>query len=162
MRRITVGWSLLVVAPLAAMMVLTVRPVTAHEAKCPVCSLDVPQDTAAQDNETAIRAGRKRIEYRCVYCALHDAPTYKGDLTVLAPSDVKGKPVLLIRKDGNWSSEPANVLFAGQKVGHENCQLGYRAFTGKPAFDAWVHKNHAVLGDAVPLTLPQMLVAAAK
>lgn len=133
------------------------RPVFAHEAKCPICSLDVPQDTTQQDNEVAIRSGRKRIEYRCVSCALHDAVTYKGDITVLAPSDVKGQPVLLTRKDGSWSSTPANVLFVGQKVPHASCPLGYRVFTTRAAFDAWTHKNHALLGDATPLSLPQMI-----
>ena len=136
------------------------RPALAHEAKCPVCSLDVPQDTPQQDNEVAIRAGRKRIEYRCVYCALHDASTYKGDITVLAPSDVKGTPVLLSRKDGAWSATPGTVLFVAQKVGHPSCMLGYRVFTTQSAFEAWVRKNRQLLGDAKPLTLPQMLEAA--
>ena len=136
-----------------------IRPALAHEAKCPICSLDVPQDTAEQDNEVAIRAGRKRIEYRCVSCALHDAATYKGDITVVAPSDVKGQPVLLTRKDGSWTTTPASVLFVGQKVPHASCPFGYRVFTTRAAFDAWTHKNHALLGDATPLTLAQMLEA---
>jgi hypothetical protein len=136
---------------------LTPRPASAHEGKCPVCKLDVPQDTDQQDNEVALRSGRKRIEYRCVFCALADAKSYQGDITILAPSDVKGKPVLLTRKEGKWSTAPENVVFTGQKVNHRSCQLGYRAFTTRAAFDAWVHKNHELLGDAKPLTLQEMV-----
>lgn len=133
------------------------RPAMAHEGKCPVCKLDVPQDTKEQDNEVALKSGRKRIEYRCVFCALSDSKSYTGDVTILAPSDVQGKPVMLMRKEGKWSSIPETAVFLGQKVNHRQCQLGYRTFTGKAAFDAWVHKNHELLGDAKPLTLPQML-----
>lgn len=134
-----------------------IRPAMAHEGKCPVCKLDVPQDTDKQDNEVALKSGRKRIEYRCVYCALSDAKSYTGDITILAPSDVQGKPVMLMRKSGNWSSMPENAVFVGQKVNHRSCQLGYRAFTNKTAFDAWVHKNHELLSDARPLTLKEMV-----
>ena len=132
----------------------------AHEAKCPVCKLDVPQDTDQQDNEVALKFGRKRIEYRCLFCALSDSKSYNGDVTILAPSDVKDKPVLLTRKDGKWSVMPEPTVFVGEKVSHRSCQLGYRAFTTKAGFDKWVHANHELLGDAKPLTLDQMLAMA--
>ena len=148
------GLAALLGLPLAG---LTVRPAMAHEAKCPVCKLDVVQDTAKLDNEVALKYGRKRIEYRCVYCAMADAKNYKGDLTILAPSEVKGKPVVLARKGGQWSATPANAVFVGQKVNHRSCQLGYRALTNRGAFDKWVHANHALLGDAKPMTLQQMV-----
>ena len=45
----------------------------AHEVPCPLCGLKVVQATKAQDNEVVLRFGKKRIEYRCVYCALADA-----------------------------------------------------------------------------------------
>jgi len=146
-------------ASLSLGLLAAAAPAFAHDAKCPVCKLDVPQDTDIQDNETAIRAGRKRIEYRSLLCALQDARSFNGDLTILAPSDVKGKPVLLNRKDGQWSVTPESVLFVGAKVDHPHCQLGYRAFTTRAAFDAWVHKNHELLGDAQPLNLQQLLQA---
>jgi hypothetical protein len=64
--------------------------VRAHETDCPRCKLPVVQDTATRDNEVALRYGRKRIEYRCVACALAEARTeYKNDLTILAPSEIK-------------------------------------------------------------------------
>ena len=133
------------------------RPAMAHEGKCPVCKMDVPQDTDRQDNEVALKSGRKRIEYRCVFCALSDAKSYTGDVTILAPSDVQGKPIMLMRKDGKWSTMPENAVFVGEKVNHRQCQIGNRAFTNKAAFDDWIHKNHELLGNAKPLTLQEMV-----
>ncbi len=132
-------------------------PVSAHEGKCPVCKLDIVQDTDKLDNEVALKSGRKRIEYRCVYCALNDAKSYTGDITVLAPSEVKGKPVLLSRKEGKWSVAPETAVFVGEKVNHRSCQVGYRALTTKEAFEKWQHANHELLKDAKPLTLQQIL-----
>ena len=40
-----------------------VQKIFAHEAECPHCGLDIVQDTAQQDNETAVQYGKKRIEY---------------------------------------------------------------------------------------------------
>lgn len=135
----------------------TPRPALAHEAQCPICKLDVVQDTDTLDNEVALRSGRKRIEYRCVYCALSDSKSYPGDITVLAPSELKGKPVVLSRKDGRWSVAPEGAVFVGRKVNHRSCQVGYRALTSKEAFAKWRQANAELLGDAQPLTLPQML-----
>lgn len=133
------------------------RPAQAHEAKCPYCKLDVVQDTSTMDNEVALRYGRKRIEYRCVYCALAEAKTaFKGDLNILAPSEIKGKPVVISRKSGNWSA-PAGVVFVGEKANHRHCQTTYRAFTSKAAFQAHVRKNKNLLKNARPLTLAQMV-----
>lgn len=133
-------------------------PASAHEGQCPVCKLDIPQDTEQQDNEVALRSGRKRIEYRCVFCAVSDAKSFTGDVTVLAPSEQKGRPVLLSRSGGNWSAQPASALFVARKTTHRDCSITYRAFTTRPAFDAYTRKHAALLGDAPPLTLSQFLV----
>lgn len=138
--------------------VLGARPAAAHEATCPYCRLDVVQDTAEQDNEVALRYGRKRIEYRCVFCALAQAKSdYTGDVTILAPSEIKGKPVLITRKEGKWSVSPESALFVAQKVNHQHCQTGYRAFATRAGFDAHVKKHPELLKDAKPLTLPQIV-----
>ena len=149
-----------VTAALAGLMSLgslALRPAVAHEATCPVCKLDVVQDTEKLDNEVALKFGRKRIEYRCVYCALQDAKNFNGDLTILAPSELKGKPVLLTRTGGQWKVAPETAVFVGQKVNHRSCQVGYRALTTKAAFDQWVHANHELLNGAKPLTLKEMV-----
>jgi hypothetical protein len=135
-------------------------PAQAHEGKCPVCKLDVPQDTDKLDNEVALKSGRKRIEYRCVFCALSDSKSYTGDITVLAPSEIKGKPVLLSRKEGKWSVAPETAVFVGEKVNHRSCQIGYRALTTKDAFEKWQHANHELLMDAHPLSLEEFLKVA--
>jgi hypothetical protein len=135
------------------------RPASAHEADCPLCQLKVVQDTPAQDNEVALRFGRKRIEYRCVWCALSEAQTDfpKGNLTILAPSEIKGKPVLISRTDGKWSAGPTSAVFLGVNAGHKNCPITYRAFSNQAAFDAYVKKTGGVVKDAKPLTLAQLL-----
>ncbi len=134
-----------------------VPSVRAHEAECPHCELDVVQNTANQDNETALLYGKKRIEYRCVFCAIADAEkSYTGDLTVMAPSETKGKPVAIARAGGQWSA-PEGTVFVGKKVKHRYCETGYRAFTSKAAFDAHVKKNKVLLKDAKPMTLAEMV-----
>lgn len=138
------------------------RPAAAHEADCPLCTLKVVQDTPTQDNEVALRYGRKRIEYRCVWCALTEAQTEfpKGDVTILAPSEIKGKPITISRSDGKWSAGPTSAVFLGVNAGHKTCPITYRAFSSRAAFDAYVKKTGGVVKDAKPLTLPQLLATA--
>jgi hypothetical protein len=134
------------------------RPAMAHEAPCPYCKLILVQDTPQLDNEVVLRYGRKRIEYRCVFCALAQTKSqYQGDLTILAPSELKGKPVTLARKDGKWSVTPETAVFVGEKVDHRQCSIGYRALSSRAAFDAWVKRNQPLLGSATPKTLDQMV-----
>lgn len=131
----------------------------AHDADCPYCKLKVVQDTKEQDNEVALRYGRKRIEYRCVFCAMAEVNngTYKdGDVTILAPSETKGKPIPITRKAGKWSA-PDGTVFVAVKNSHKHCQTTYRAFSSKAAFDKHVQKNEALLKDAKPLTLDEMV-----
>ena len=139
-------------------------PAFAHEAPCPYCNMSVTQDTAAQDNEVALKIGRKRIEYKCVYCALADAKTaYTGDLSILAPSEKKDEPVKLLRQNGKWSpaattggtNEAAFVLPG--KIKHKICDQQARAFTSTAAAQKYIDANKANLGDAKPLTLDAML-----
>lgn len=102
----------------------------AHEAPCPYCGMAVTQDTPTQDNEVALKVGKKRIEYKCVFCALKEAATeFKGDLAIMAPSEKKGEPIKLSRQGGQWSAVPDNVVFVAQKASHKICQQTYRAFT---------------------------------
>lgn len=133
------------------------RPAMAHETTCPYCRLDVVQDTTQQDNEVALKYGRKRIEYRCVYCALAQAKSdYQGDITILAPSEIKGKPVVISRTGGKWTVSPETTLFTGAKVNHQQCQTAYRAFTNRSAAEAYLQKHQDVFKDAKPLTLTEM------
>ncbi len=129
----------------------------AHEAKCPHCEADVVQDTPQQDNEVALKYGKKRIEYRCVMCAVADAEkSYKGDLKILAPSEIKGKPVEIVRTEGKWSA-PESTVFIGHKIKHRYCERGYRAFTTVAAFNAHVEKYKVQLKGAKPVTLAEVV-----
>jgi hypothetical protein len=157
-RRLLAG-GLAALAAFAGSGLALTAPAFAHDADCPVCKLKVVQDTKEQDNEVALRYGRKRIECRCVYCAITDANngTYKnGDLKILAPSETKSKPVVIERIGGKWSA-PEGTVFVAVKNSHKHCQTTYRAFTSKAAFDAHVKKNQALLKDAKPLTLEEMV-----
>ncbi|MES2460125.1 MAG: hypothetical protein V4671_06045 [Armatimonadota bacterium] len=157
-RRFAVG-TLAALVAVGSGFVAAPRTADAHEADCPLCQLKVVQDTPTQDNEVALRFGRKRIEYRCVWCALTEAQTDfpKGNLTILAPSEIKGKPVLISRTDGSWSTGPTSAVFLGVNAGHKSCPITYRAFSGQAAFDAYVKKTGGAVKGAKPLTLTQLL-----
>jgi hypothetical protein len=148
----------LLAAALAVPFGLSPRPAFAHEAPCPFCGQTITQDTASQDNEVALKAGRKRIEYKCVFCALSDAATeYKGDISILAPSKKKGEPILLKRETGKWSAAPEGAVFVAHKASHKICQQTYRAFTSAEAAKAYIAANKDAVGDAVPVSLDEML-----
>lgn len=133
-----------------------VTPSFAHETDCPFCGLKVVQDTKTVDNEVVLRYGNKRIEYRCVLCALAQAKTkYKNDLTILAPSNVKGKPVTITRTNGVWAVKEKDAVFVYAKGSHEQCQERYRALLSEKDFADYV--ANLKYTDAKKLTLDQLI-----
>ena len=141
----------------------------AHEVPCPVCGLKVVQNTKTQDNEVVLRYGKKKIEYRCVYCAVADAKKYADDLFIYAPSEKKGEPVLLHRAGGKWATVrnvdgklvPAEgVVFVNDVRSHAKCAMLSRAFHTKEAFEKYVAENK--VGDLKPLSLDELLAAIEK
>lgn len=132
-------------------------PASAHETDCPYCKLKVVQDTPEADNEVILRLGNKRIEYRCVLCAVAEAKTkYKTkDVTILAPSNVKGKPVTITKKGSDWTVVPANATFVFAKGSHAECQDRYRSLLDGKDFDSYVTKKG--LTGAKPLTFKELL-----
>lgn len=144
-------------APLALALSLLLGSALApaHETPCPYCKLPVVQDTATRDNEVVLRTGNKRIEYRCVLCAFAVAKTkFKGDLTVLAPSTTKGKPVKVDRKAGEWSA-PEGAVFVYQKGSHSACQSLYRAAASRAEAEAYIREEK--LTEAKILSLKEMV-----
>lgn len=131
-----------------ALPALNVTPAFAHEAPCPYCQMTVNDATAA-----VLRSGRKRVEYKCVYCALAEAKTeFKGDLTVSSPSEKAGKPVVLKRTGGKWTAMPATAYFVSpQHLKHSKCQAQARAFTSKAAAQSFAKKSGGMV-----MTLAQM------
>ena len=137
-------------------------PALAHVAPCPYCNLTITQDTPQLDNETVLKFGRKRVEYKCVYCALAEAQSdYQGDLTILAPSEKKGEPIKITRTGTTWAASAPDAVFAAGKGGHRVCHIIYRAFTNEGAFETWA-KAHPEQFDAnaKPLSLAQMVAFA--
>ena len=134
----------------------------AHPVPCPLCGLKIVQSTDKGDNEVVLRYGKKKIEYRCVYCVLADAKKYDGDLIVYAPSETKGKPVILQRKAGAWSTVKVagetlvpdpDAVFLNAFPSHKECAALSRAFHDRAGLDAYASKPK----DAKPLTLEAML-----
>lgn len=142
--------SLLALLPFAAV---------AHEVPCPFCGLKTVQATKTQDNEVVLRFGKKRIEYRCVYCAIADAGKYDGDLVIYAPSETKGNPVLVTRTGGKWATvkeadgklvPEEGVVFLNAFKDHAHCATLSRAFHTKEALAKYVK-------DAKPLSLEELV-----
>lgn len=125
-------------ATIAALTVTAMAgPAMAHEGECPYCQLKLVQNTKTEDNEVVLKFGKKRIEYRCVYCVFKDQGRYKGDLVVYAPSEKVGEPVVLKRTDGKWTA-PEGTVFLNTFKSHTDCAALSRAFTNREAFDSYV------------------------
>jgi hypothetical protein len=140
----------------AVMLFGFTTPALAHETDCPYCQLKVVQDTKEQDNEVVLRYGNKRIEYRCVMCAIAQAKSkFKNDLTILAPSNIKGKPVTITRTNGVWATKEEKAVFVFAKGSHTECQDRYRALIDPTDFDAYVANRKYT--DAKKLTLKELV-----
>ena len=130
-------------------------PAFAHETKCPYCKMDVVQDTKTEDNEVALRYGNKRIEYRCVLCAIAQAKAkFKGDVTIMAPSTVKGKLIPVTRAGGKWAA-PEGTVFVYQRGSHAKCQDLYRAASSDVAAKGYIKAKG--MTEAKILTLAEMV-----
>ena len=134
------GKSLSLFAVLATFGVTSIA--SAHDANCPYCKLKLMQNTKTQDNEVVVKVGKKRIEYRCMYCIVKDQGRYKGDLTVYAPSETKGKPIVLKRTGGVWSA-PEGTVFLNTFKKHADCATLSRAFTSSDALDTYARAHNA-------------------
>ncbi len=131
-----------------------------HEVPCQYCKLMVVQNTDTQDNEVVLQFGNKRIEYRCVYCAIADSTRYKVDITIYAPSEKVGEPVIILRRDGKWSTRSEEAVFINMFKEHPQCAELSRAFHTKEAFDAYVAKHE--IEDPKALKLDQLVEAILK
>lgn len=154
---------------LATLGLFAASSALAHDVPCPVCGLKLVQGTKTQDNEVVLRFGKKKIEYRCAYCAIADSKKYDGDLVIYAPSETKGKPVLLQRAAGKWSVvkdqdgklvPEEGAVFLNDFKSHAKCAMLSRAFHSKEAFDKYVAANK--VADAKALSLDEMVAASTK
>ena len=130
----------------------------AHEGDCPYCKLKIVQNTKEQDNEVVLKAGNKKIEYRCLYCVVKDQKRYKGDIVVYAPSEKVGKPVVLKRTGGKWTA-PEGAVFLNTFKKHADCSMLSRAFSNKAAFEAYAKKHDAT---AKSMTFTELAAAVSK
>lgn len=145
------------IASIAALAVGLLAPV--HEADCPNCKLPLVQNNDDFDNEVVVRFGNKRIEYRSVYCVMKDQERYKVDLTVYAPSEKIGEPVILKRVQGKWSA-PEKAVFTLGTTKMSLCAQHSRVFSTAEALESVRLKLE--LGDAKPLNLADFVDAVKK
>ena len=150
---------ILIAAAVLATSTLPLASAVANEADCPYCDRAITKDTATQDNETVLKYGKKRIVYKCVYCAVSEAKTEysKGDLSISAPSEKKGAPVIIKRVGGKWSAPASAVFVADMPLKHKTCQVTARAFTNKRAADSYIKAKEL---STSPMTLAQLVKAA--
>lgn len=135
-------------------------PAVLHEVPCQYCKLMVVQNTETQDNEVVLQFGNKRIEYRCVYCAIADSPRYNMDIIIYAPSEKIGEPVIILRKDGKWSTRSEKAVFINSFKEHAHCAELSRAFHTKEAFDAYAEKHK--VNEPKALKLDELVAAILK
>ncbi len=133
--------------------------VLAAQPDCPLCSMPVEANTAKVDNVVTLKSGGKTVPYRCVYCALDDRDQYKGDLTIKAPTEIKGKWVTISRKGDAWISSLPGVVFVAKKASHRYCPETYHALTSAKAFAAYAKANPMVAGSK-PISLAEMIKVA--
>jgi hypothetical protein len=126
---------------LAFLLTANVATAVVHEVPCQFCNLMVVQNTETQDNEVVLQFGNKKIEYRCVYCAISDSGRYRGDIVIYAPSEKVGAPVIILRKEGKWATRSEQAVFINMFKEHPQCAELSRAFHTREAFDAYVAKH---------------------
>jgi hypothetical protein len=156
----TLSFTLDVGQSLVAATFVTSEFAMLHEVPCVYCKLMVVQNTETQDNEVVLQFGNKRIEYRCVYCAIADSTRYNTDIVIYAPSEKVGHPVIILRKDGKWSTRSEKAVFINMFKEHPQCAELSRAFHTKEAFDAYVAKHE--IENPKALMLEQLVEAILK
>lgn len=130
---------------------------SAGNEKCPECELPNEKATAA-----TLKHGGKTIVFRCVYCVLDEAQgdDFKGDLSIVAPTEKVGRSIWIKRVRGKWSATAGASFVAAQRMRHRTCPETYRAFSSRAAAQNYIAKNRALVGNVSPLNLAQMLQVA--
>lgn len=123
---------------LAFLLMANVTAAVVHEVPCQFCKLMVVQNTETQDNEVVLQFGNKKIEYRCVYCAIADSGRYRGDIVIYAPSEKVGEPVIIFRKEVKCTTRSEKAVFLNMFKDHPQCAELSRAFHTHEAFNAYV------------------------
>jgi len=119
--------------------------------------MPILKDTATIDYRISLTSRGKTTAYRCVLCALADAKDRKGDLTIVAATQMKGRSVQISRVAGKWSVSPETAVFVYAEGDHQQCETRYRALTSSEAFKAYTASHPKVLQNAKLLTFAQFL-----
>lgn len=110
-------------------------------AQCTYCHKTIDGPPYILKNQTHTAA------FKCTYCAIAQAQTeaeWKGDVTLISPSEDPKKPVTVKRVSGKWKMFPATAAFTeASPIKHKKCGEQFRAFTTKAAAQAYIQSGQA-------------------
>ena len=113
----------------------------AHAAPCGYCHKPIV------GTPYVLKNAKHSEQFKCAYCAVADASgadDWKGDVTMIAPSENAKKPVTLKRVGGKWKQFPASAVFTeASPIRHSKCGEQYRAFTTKAAAQKYIKTGAA-------------------
>lgn len=139
------------VAHLLTPLALLASVAVASAAQCAYCHKSIDGVPYVLKNQAHTES------YKCAYCAVAEAvgeADWKGDVTMISPSENPKKPVTVKRVGGKWKMYPTTAVFTeASPIKHRVCGEQYRAFTTRAAADAYIKSGKA---DAV-VSLAQLI-----
>ena len=134
---------------------MTSIPAQAANRMCPYCAMPL----GAPSTQVWLHSGSKKVAYRCVFCAVSEAKTeYKGNLSILAPTENRKKPLIIKRTGGHWSSNLKGASFVGNmKVHHKSCPTSEHAFTSRAAAKRYIAQHKDVLSNGMLMSFNQFI-----
>jgi hypothetical protein len=125
-----------------------------HMGDCHHCTMPLWEGKDAWRNPTVSAEGWS-MRVRCALCARDMAAETKGSAILRLPTEDPDQ-LLIVYSDeqGNLRSSSPGALFLEEEASHAGCEHWSRAFTGRPAFDAFVAANPA-FKTARPLTFTE-------
>jgi hypothetical protein len=134
---------------------MTSIPAQAANRMCPYCAMPL----GAPSTQVWLHSGSKKVAYRCVFCAVSEAKTeYKGNLSILAPTENRKKPLIIKRTGGHWSSNLKGASFVGNmNVSHKSCPTSEHAFTSSAAAKKYIAQHKDVLSNGMLMSFNQFI-----
>ncbi len=124
-----------------AIVALLTSGVAAFAAQCGYCHKPIDGTPYILKNKAHSEA------FKCTYCAIAEAQSeaaWKGDVTMISPSENPKVPVTVKRIGGKWKLFPATAVFTeASPIKHRMCGDQFRAFTSKAAAQAYIQAGKA-------------------
>ena len=124
-----------------AILALLTSGAVGFAAQCGYCHKSIEGTPYILKNKTHSEA------FKCTYCAIAEAQgeaDWKGDVTMISPSENPKKPVTVKRIGGQWKMFPTTAVFTeASPIKHKKCGEQFRAFTTKAAAQAYIKSGQA-------------------